>query len=476
MPRGGALSQESWAARHRGICALLWAHVLVLPLVAVLQAETVALALLEAAVVSVFAVGAEIRRLSPLTRSAMATLGLVSSSAILVHLFHGLIEVHFHFFVMVAVIALYQAWQPFLLALGYVVFHHTVIGILAPEQVYNHGSALHNPALFALVHGGFILGESVACLVYWRFSEDALNGERTARVQLEKAHGDLIQAQELSAMGSWDWDIPSNTVTWSNQLYALTAVDPSTFTPAVDSFLSLVHPDDHDRVADLISAAVETRTELDYECRLARPDGEIRTMHALGEWVIDASGEATRMFGTLHDVTERSRMLVEIEHLAFHDPLTGLANRRLFLDRLGHALAVTERSGLSCAVLFMDLDGFKKINDTFGHSVGDEILCEVGRRLTHVAREVDTIARFGGDEFAVLCEGIDLEMAIRVAKRIDEQLHRPIEFDGADVVVRGSIGIALAEGNLSTEVILRKADAAMYAVKSGAKAAIASSA
>ncbi|GEM_PF-2153130 len=453
---------------------LLWAHVVVLPLIGVFRHQTGA-ALRGVAIVAAFGVGAMQRRLSPGYRSALATLGLMSSSALLVFISDGVTEMHFHFFVMIAVITLYQAWPPFLLSVVFVLLHHGVFGAIAPMSVYGSHSVMDTPWLWTLVHAGFVLAESVACLVYWRVTEDALDGERAARSGLEKAHGDLAQAQELSAMGSWERDLTSDTVTWSHQLYALAGVDPTTFTPTTESFLELLHPDDKARVAELIRVAFEAGTELDYECRLVRPDGEIRTMHALGEWVTDTEGTVTRMFGTLHDVTERKRLQVEIEYLAFHDPLTGLANRRLFLNRLGHALAVTERSGLSCAVLFMDLDGFKKVNDTFSHSAGDEFLCEVARRLTRVARSVDTIARFGGDEFALLCEGINLEMAMRVAERIDEQLHRPVQLQGTDVSLRGSIGIALAEGRLSTEDILWDADAAMYAVKSSGKAAIRSS-
>lgn len=470
LPRGGALSEQSWSTRHRGICVLLWAHVVALPFLGVLRHETAAHSLFEAAIVAVFAVGALLRRLSREVRSASATIGLLASSAILVHFFDGLIELHFHFFVTVAVVALYQAWGPLLLALGFVVFHHTVIGTLAPELVYNHPSAVHNPGLFALVHGGFVLAESIACLVVWRFSEDALDSERAARGGLEKAHRDLAQAQDLSGMGSWDWDVTANTVTWSDQMYALAGVDPTTFTPSVESFLGLVHADDRVRVAELVSAAYETQTGLDYEYRPVQPDGAI--FHALGEWVTATEGTAARMFGTIHDVTERKRLLAEIEHLAFHDPLTGLANRRLFMDRLDHALDITRRSGHGCAVLFMDLDGFKKVNDTLGHGAGDELLCEVARRLTRAARSADTIARFGGDEFALLCEDVDLEIAIRVAERIGEELHRPVELQGVDVSPRGSIGIALAEGNLSAEDILRDADAAMYAVKTEGKGGV----
>jgi diguanylate cyclase (GGDEF)-like protein len=469
LPRGGALPDESWAARHRGICVLLWLHVLALPVIGMVRGHTPLQALSETAVVAACAVGALLPRLGRTSRSLLATLGLLFSSAILVDFFDGLIELHFHFFVTVAVVALYQAWRPYLLALAFVAFHHAVLGTLAPHQVYNHHSAEHHPWLFALVHAGFILAESVACLVYWRVTEDALDGERAARAQLEKAHDDLEQAQELSGIGSWDWNVATDTMSWSDQHYVLAGVDPLTFRPSVPAFLALVHPGDRDRVAALVTAAIADRLGLDAGFRLVRPDGEVRHVHVLGEWVDAVAGAPSRLLGTSHDVTERKRLQDEIEHLAFHDPLTGLPNRRLFLDRLGHALARAERADRGCAVLFLDLDGFKTVNDTLGHRAGDELLCEVGRRLTAAARTGDTVSRLGGDEFALLCERVDLGEAGRVAARIREQLHQPAAVQGAEVGLRGSVGIAMAEAGMTAEDILRDADAAMYAVKSGGR-------
>jgi len=421
--------------------------------------------LAEAALVALLALGAAPRRLSRTVRSSSATLGLLSCSAILIHLYDGMIELHFHFFVTIAVVALYQAWRPYLLALGFVLLHHAVLGALAPGAVYNHQSAVHNPGLFVLVHTAFILAESIACLVYWKVTEDALDGERLARTQLHKAHSDLNQAQELSGVGSWEWDVLDHTVTWSDHQYVLAGVQPATFTPTPMSYLDLVHPDDTARVAALFRSAFDTATGLNCEFRLLRPDGSVRHVHALGEVETDHDGTITRFVGTSHDVTERHTLQAEIEHMAFHDPLTGLANRRLFLDRLSRALTASERSGRRCAVLFMDLDGFKSVNDTFGHPTGDVLLCEVARRLTDAARASDTVARFGGDEFAMLCEDVNATTAAEAAHRITELLHRPVELHGAVVEVRASTGIAVAEPGLCAEDILRAADAAMYAAK-----------
>jgi diguanylate cyclase (GGDEF)-like protein len=207
---------------------------------------------------------------------------------------------------------------------------------------------------------------------------------------------------------------------------------------------------------------------LDYHCRLIRRDGETRVVHVLGECVTDPSGVLQRMFGTVHDVTERKLLQDEIEHLAFHDPLTGLANRRLFLDRLGQALA-EQRSGRRCAVLFLDLDDFKSTNDTLGHKAGDALLCEVAKRLKRAVRAGDTVARFGGDEFALLCEDADLQAATRTAERIEAELDRPVRVHDIDIPLRASIGIALSEGSRRADDILRDADAAMYAAKAQRK-------
>jgi diguanylate cyclase (GGDEF)-like protein/PAS domain S-box-containing protein len=469
LPKGGVLSEESWRARHRGIVVVLWAHVLALPVIGVLRDQPLGGAVLEASVVGLFALAACLSHLGTTTRSAAATLGLVSSSAVLVHFFDGLIEAHFHFFVVVAVVALYQKWLPFLVAVGFVLLQHSVIGALFPHQVYSHAQGQANPWAWAVVHGSLILAESLTCLMYWRVSENALDREREARAQLADAHQDLADAQELSGMGSWDWDIGSGRVSWSDQLYLLAGLRKESFTPSIQSFLDLVHPEDRPEVAALLTAAAADPTGLDFECRWVRADGEIRVVHSLSEFVAAPDGTVQSMFGTVHDVTERRLMQEEIERLAFRDALTGLANRRLFLDRLEHVLSSQPRSGRSCAVLFLDLDDFKRVNDTLGHSAGDELLREVGRRLQGAVRPTDTVARLGGDEFALLLEDVDLASATALAERVQSMLRQKVWLQGTELCVRASIGIAVAEEDVTADDILRDADAAMYAVKIGGK-------
>jgi diguanylate cyclase (GGDEF)-like protein len=151
---------------------------------------------------------------------------------------------------------------------------------------------------------------------------------------------------------------------------------------------------------------------------------------------------------------------------ALHDPLTGLANRALFLDRLQHALAATGRHRMPLATVIVDLDGFKEINDSYGHAVGDELLCAVAKRLTEAVRSVDTVARLGGDEFALVIEDVDEAGRDLVIERIKRALAAPFIVHGEPRQIGGSVGIALSRGNIdSPSDMLRRADMAMYAAK-----------
>ncbi len=176
----------------------------------------------------------------------------------------------------------------------------------------------------------------------------------------------------------------------------------------------------------------------------------------------------------IRDVTERKAVEAELEHQAFHDPLTGLPNRALFHNRLEHALAGQHRDSLPVAVLFLDVDALKDVNDSLGHIAGDKVLQEVGRRLRDCMRGVDTAARMGGDEFAVMIHGSESEMhSIEIAQRVSNALALALTLDGKQVTVTTSIGIAFSnrEGAVSrdAEELLRDADAAMYMAKQSGK-------
>jgi diguanylate cyclase (GGDEF)-like protein len=167
------------------------------------------------------------------------------------------------------------------------------------------------------------------------------------------------------------------------------------------------------------------------------------------------------------DITYRKQAADELEYRALHDALTGLPNRALLRDRLAQAVLAAHRLENLAAVIFMDLDGFKDINDTHGHDVGDHVLVEVGRRLSSVLRGSDTVSRLGGDEFAVVVEGAaSAEVAMSLARKLLDALRQPIDLSGQTVQVGASLGVALCPTHGDdVDTLLRHADAAMYRAK-----------
>ncbi|HEX2416035.1 MAG TPA: EAL domain-containing protein [Thermoleophilaceae bacterium] len=230
----------------------------------------------------------------------------------------------------------------------------------------------------------------------------------------------------------------------------------------------LVHPDDYPRVTASEAECARSGEALVQEYRLRAADG--RWVWIRDEMTVLRGPDDRRdplFYGVFLDVTDRKRMESELERLALYDALTGLPNRALFTDRLRHALGRRERS-TTTAIYFLDVDRFKRINDSLGHGAGDEVLREVARRLKSALRPDDTVARFGGDEFTILCESVGgvLE-AVSVADRLQQPLSDPIRAGGADLRLSASIGVALAEaGELPDGArLIENADAAMYRAK-----------
>jgi diguanylate cyclase (GGDEF)-like protein/PAS domain S-box-containing protein len=472
LPRGRTLSEDAWTRRHRAIQVVLWLHVVALAIVGTATGHGTGHSLLEAAVVGVCAVGASYKRASKEMRETVATLGLVISSAILVHFSHGLIEMHFHFFVMVAVVTLYQSWTPFLLAIGFVVLHHGTMGVLDSSAVYNHPAAVADPWTWALVHGLFIAGASAAGLTAWKLNEVAIEGERSAMDGLEAANRDLASAQQIAHVGSWEWNVPEDRVWWSDELYRIFGLEPASLQPTLQDFLDLVHPEDRSRVREIVADSVAAGVDFSYEARVLRPDGSTRLIDARGVVTEGDDGSVVRAAGTVQDVTARRSLEEKIQYQAFHDSLTGLANRDLFFDRVGHALLRQTRVDAALAVLFLDLDDFKAINDSLGHSAGDDLLVAVARRITEATRPGDTVARLGGDELAILLEDLgSVDGAVYVADRVMRLFEEPFVLDGSELFVHASIGIAYGEPGRDTSPgdLLREADIAMYEAKRSGK-------
>jgi diguanylate cyclase (GGDEF)-like protein len=311
--------------RHRTIVTVLAAHVPALLLFGLARGYALRHVAIDVGPVVLLSILATAKRVPLRWRMVAACTGLVTCSALLVHLWGGVIEAHFHFFVVIGLLTLYQDWLPFLLAIAYVVLHHGVMGVLAPESVYSNPQAVAHPWRWAMIHGGFVLAASLTHIASWRTNEQQL----------------------------------------------------------------------------------------------------------------------------------------------LRDPLTGLPSRLLLMNRLQAAIARIDRAGTHVAVLFIDLDRFKVVNDSLGHHAGDRLLVAVADRLSTAARRHELPARFGGDEFVIVCEDIaDAQDAVAVAERLLRTLSKPFDFDDVPAFVGGSIGIAVtSDPNAAPADLVRDADAAMYRAK-----------
>ena len=311
--------------RHRAIAAVLWAHVPGLLLFGLLRGYPPGHTLVDVAPVLGLAALASSTRLPPRWQMVAASLGLATCSAMLVHLWGGRIEAHFHFFVMIGLLTLYQDWLPFGLAIAYVVAHHGLLGALDAHSVYDHADAAEHPWRWALIHAAFVLAASVTHITSWRTNEQQL----------------------------------------------------------------------------------------------------------------------------------------------LRDPVTGLPSRVLLMNRLEAALVRLERTGGHVAVLFIDLDRFKVVNDSLGHHAGDRLLLAVTDRLRAAVRRQELPARFGGDEFVIVCEDVaGKDEAVAIAERILEALARPFALEGSQAFIAGSIGIAMTrDPHADAADLIRDADTAMYRAK-----------
>jgi diguanylate cyclase (GGDEF)-like protein/PAS domain S-box-containing protein len=584
------LPDEVWARRHRGILILLWLHLPVLFVYALWQGNSLGHSLFEAGTVAAFGAIAINLRAQRRLSTVVVSIGLLTSSAVLVHLSHGLIEMHFHYFVIVGVVALYQDWRPFLIAIAYVVLQHGVAGVLAPTAVYDHLGAIDHPWRFAALHGFFILGMSATALVSWRLNESLLR----ATADREER---LAEAQALARLGSWEADLVSGKQAWSDEMYRLLGIDPAGPDDARwAGLLSRVHPDDHDAVVGL-RGTIASGSPFAMDFRIILPDGSIRWVQGRGAVTDQRAGAPAVVSGTVQDITEQKRAEAEIHdtlsllnatldstadgilvvdgegrirsfnrkfvemwnlpesvlasgdddqalnhvlsqlqdpdtfvakvrdlyaqpeanshdliefrdgrtierhsqpqrvdgvpvgrvwsfrditdrvrlerelaHQAFHDSLTGLANQALFRDRVTHALTRAVRRQSRLAVLFVDLDDFKTVNDSLGHTAGDSLLVAVAVRLRDCLRTTDTAARLGGDEFALLVEDLRCEAdATELADRLLAALNEPFTIGDREIVVGASVGIAFDETYITTGQLLRNADIAMYTAKRGGK-------
>jgi diguanylate cyclase (GGDEF)-like protein/PAS domain S-box-containing protein len=237
------------------------------------------------------------------------------------------------------------------------------------------------------------------------------------------------------------------------------------------SVLELIHPDDAPAAVEAFAELIERRQTMRHETRLLRRDGSVVPVQVTSSWVDGTpEGDPPHVVAIVEDITDRKALQAALVHRSLHDPLTGLPNRILFNDRLHHALERGRRERTPTSLLGIDLDGFKQINDQYGHPVGDEVLVAVAERLTSVLRASDTAARVGGDEFSIVCENSARPEAEALATRLRDRVGEPLRLTGGlTLPVSVSIGIGSVESDVDPErafgALVREADDAMYVDK-----------
>jgi diguanylate cyclase (GGDEF)-like protein/PAS domain S-box-containing protein len=278
----------------------------------------------------------------------------------------------------------------------------------------------------------------------------------------------LAYALQGANDGIWDWDVPSGASFFSERAARMFGYEPAEFTRAVSSWEALLHPDDAGPARAAFEAHMRGDTPFyEAEIRCRSRDGAWIWVHDRGKVVErDSDGRALRAVGTYTDISERKRLEGALEHLATHDSLTGLANRGVFERGLHRAAARLERFGGRVAVLLIDVDHFKSVNDTYGHAAGDILLATVAGRLRDATRTDDLVARLGGDEFAIIASGQSAAEFDVLAARLIDCLAEPITLDDRTLTQTVSVGIAVAStGAHVGEDLVARADRALYAAK-----------
>ncbi|HVR19298.1 MAG TPA: EAL domain-containing protein, partial [Polyangiaceae bacterium] len=300
----------------------------------------------------------------------------------------------------------------------------------------------------------------------------------TQREELEQQLRTSEERYSLASRGAndgiWDWDLATDRIFFSPRWKSIVGLPENAPCASPADWMGRIHPDDLEGVRARLTAHLDGQGEhFEAEYRILHADGLYRWVLCRGIAVRTATGRAYRMAGSQTDITARKNAEERLLHEALHDGLTGLPNRAMLIDRLRRCLVqCRRRGGPPCAVLFVDLDRFKNVNDSLGHAVGDRLLIEVARKLTLGVRPEDTVARLGGDEFAILLERLENRQAgIDIVNRLLESLSERVEVEGHELVTTASIGFVWGDGRYENpEDLLRDADAAMYRAKELGKA------
>lgn len=277
----------------------------------------------------------------------------------------------------------------------------------------------------------------------------------------------LAEAQSIAHLGSWEWIPGDKQLDCSIEVLKIFALPHQDGILPLHALFDRIHPEDRGSFETELERLANTRTMLASEFRIMLEDDRERVVEVYATAGDLGPHQAVAIKGTFQDVTERRLTEAKLHHLYHHDPLTGLPNRPLFQDRLDQALARARREGVDAAVICIDIDHFKDINDTYGHAAGDLLLQDIAARLHQQVRDVDTVARLGGDTFAIAQVGLAQPLgAERLSNRLLEALRKPFEANGKEVFIGGSVGVAVGPHDASEpEQLLIKADIALRGAK-----------
>ncbi len=297
---------------------------------------------------------------------------------------------------------------------------------------------------------------------------------------LDRNRESLDVAQRIAGLGNWDWQRGTGELTWSDNLYRLLGVEPRSCTPCIETYLNFAPEEERDAILQWV-LTTESCNDSGMKHRLLMDGGDERLVQLQIEVEKDSKGSVVRKHGVVHDITERFQAEQKIHQLAYYDSLTRLPNRALFCERLARELAAARKNSTDVAVMFLDLDNFKRVNDSLGHAYGDLLLQEVSERLLECAQQSltsdaegqcrCTVARMGGDEFTIMLTHLDSRGESNdFAEQVSVALSGVYELDGNDCHTSSSIGIAYyPDHGQSVDELLKCADIAMYAAKKQGK-------
>lgn len=299
---------------------------------------------------------------------------------------------------------------------------------------------------------------------------------REAFHALQENEAKLLETHRIANLGDWEWDVKLNQAQWSEQVYKILGLAAETCEPSYSAFLQAVHPDERALFNRNIGYAVERGKAFQLEHRIVKPSGEERYIVSQGKALLGVDGQVLKLRNVVQDVTQRKRSEERIFHLAYYDNLTGLPNRDMFKDYAGRMLAAAQRDGIQAAILLLDLDRFKRINDSLGHDAGDLLLKEAAARITRCVRQSDLIAKLqnmddlsyslarpGGDEFILLIRGLERTDGVtNFVQRLQAELSLPLSLMQQEIFLSASIGIALYPNDgEQQETLLSNADIAL---------------